>query len=62
MNGWTPERRERQAASIHNWKPWQRSTGPKSSEGKSRSSKNAFKGAERPALRDLARLLRRLRG
>src|ERR1700761_2169098 len=27
-NGWTPERRMRQAALIANWKPWSHSTGP----------------------------------
>lgn len=29
MNGWTPERRVRQAELIGNWKPWKRSTGPR---------------------------------
>lgn len=42
-NGWTPERRARQAALIHNWKPWARSTGPKTEEGKIASSMNANK-------------------
>jgi hypothetical protein len=28
-NGWTPERRMRQAALIANWKPWSHSTGPR---------------------------------
>jgi hypothetical protein len=43
-NGWTPERRKRQAQLIHNWKPWERSTGPTSHEGKCASSLNAYKG------------------
>ena len=43
-NGWTPERRARQAELISNWKPWERSTGPKTPEGKAKSSQNAYKG------------------
>ena len=33
-NGWTPERRARQAERIKQWRPWNRSTGPKTTEGK----------------------------
>ena len=40
-NGWTPERRARQAAQILTWRPWSRSTGPRTAEGKARSSRNA---------------------
>ena len=29
-NGWTKERRAKQAMAIHNWEPWDRTTGPKS--------------------------------
>ena len=57
-NGWTPERRARQSALIRNWKPWERSTGPKSAEGKVAVSQNAYKGGTRPMLRLLAGLLR----
>jgi hypothetical protein len=32
-NGWTSERRARQAALIQCWKPWERSTGPKTLGG-----------------------------
>ncbi|MDA8416482.1 MAG: hypothetical protein M0Z78_05340 [Betaproteobacteria bacterium] len=39
-NGWTPERRARQAELIRTWKPWTRSTGPQTPEGKIASSKN----------------------
>lgn len=42
-NGWTPERRARQAALIRTWKPWERSTGAKTATGKARSSRNADK-------------------
>jgi len=43
-NGWTPERRARQAELIRNWKPWECSTGPTSPAGKATASRNAFKG------------------
>ena len=57
-NGWTPERRARQAELIRNWKPWERSTGPRTPEGKARTSRNADKGDTRGMLRELLRALR----
>jgi hypothetical protein len=42
-NGWTDERRAKQAALIHRWKPWEKSTGAKTSEGKAKSARNAFR-------------------
>ena len=42
-NGWTLERRQRQAAMIRNWKPWERSTGARTLAGKAKSAKNAIK-------------------
>ncbi len=39
-NGWTPERRARQAALIRSWKPWERSTGPRTEDGKAIASSN----------------------
>ena len=60
-NGWTPERRARQAELIHRWKPWERSTGPKTDEGKARVAQNAYRGGVRPLLRELARALREQR-
>lgn len=59
-NGWTPERRARQAELIRQWRPWEHSTGPTSLEGKKRVSQNAWKGGVRPELRELAALLREL--
>ena len=59
-NGWTPERRARQAELIRQWRPWEKSTGPSSPEGKKRASQNAWKGGVRPELRELAALLREL--
>lgn len=57
-NGWTPERKQRQAQLIKTWKPWQQSTGPQTEEGKTAASRNAFKGGVRPALRSLTQVLR----
>lgn len=42
MRQWTQKERERQAALIQKWKPWQSSTGPKTINGKCKSSKNAL--------------------
>jgi hypothetical protein len=61
MNGWTPERRERQRGAIRQWKPWEGSTGPKTTEGKVKVARNAYSGATRPLLRELARALRQQR-
>ena len=54
----TPEHRALQAELIRRWKPWEKSTGPKSAEGKARSAMRGFKGAARETLRELARMLR----
>ncbi len=45
-NGWTEERRRRQAEIIRQNKPWEKSTGPKTQAGKSRSKYNALKHGE----------------
>ena len=58
VSGWTQERRTRQAQAIRRWKPWTRSTGPRSPEGKARTARNGYKGGVRPMLRELARALR----
>ena len=56
-NGWTAERRARQSAAIRRWSPWQRSTGPRTTEGKAIASRNAYQGAKRAKLRaDIAYL------
>ena len=47
MNGWTPERRARQAQLIHKWRPWQQSIGPRSASGKSMVARNAWQGGQR---------------
>ena len=57
VNGWTLERRAKQAESIRLWKPWKQSTGPKSVEGKERVSRNAWTGGHRAQLRQLVKLV-----
>lgn len=57
-NGWTPERKARQAAAIRAWKPWEHSTGPKTEAGKAKSALNGDKGAEWREVREELRMLR----
>ena len=57
-SGWTSERKAKQAAAIQRWKPWAHSTGPKSSEGRAKVSRNGWKGGVRPAVRAEMRELR----
>jgi hypothetical protein len=45
-NGWSPERKARQAALIRGWRPWEKSTGPTSHAGKSIAARNSFKHGE----------------
>ena len=40
---WSPEQRARQSVKIQQWRPWARSTGPKTEEGKVASAGNANK-------------------
>jgi hypothetical protein len=55
---WTPEQRERQRDAITRWKPWEQSTGPRTTEGKARVSQNGWKGGAREMMRDIGRALR----
>ncbi|MBW4048848.1 MAG: hypothetical protein HIU89_13250 [Proteobacteria bacterium] len=41
-NGWTPERRAKQAEAIRHWRPWEKSTGPRTDEGKARAAMNSL--------------------
>ena len=54
----TPQHRRLRAELIRKWKPWEKSTGPKTEQGKSRVSRNAFKGGWREQLGGLRRALR----
>ena len=49
MRHWTQQERERQAALIQGWKPWEQSTGPKTEAGKRAASTNARKHGMRSA-------------
>ncbi len=60
-NGWTSERRARQAELIRQWRPWEKSTGPRTHEGKTTVARNAFKGGTWRLLRELGRTLRKQR-
>ncbi|OYX66148.1 MAG: hypothetical protein B7Y88_04400 [Sphingomonadales bacterium 32-64-17] len=55
---WTPERRAKQAENIRRWKPWKKSTGPRTPEGKVRSSRNADRGVAAMEARILEARLR----
>jgi hypothetical protein len=39
----TPEHRQLRAELICKWKPWERSTGPKTPAGKARVARNSYK-------------------
>jgi hypothetical protein len=57
-NGWTSERRKRQSELIQRWQPWTKSTGPRTSVGKARAARNAYRGGAQAMLRELSRALR----
>ena len=54
----TPEHRALRAELIRKWKPWEKSTGPKSPEGKARSAMRGYKGGTRGVLREMSKALR----
>lgn len=54
---WTQEQRQAQSERIKSWRPWEKSTGPRSAEGKAVSARNAWKGGHRPTMRGVARAL-----
>ena len=55
----TPEHRAMRAELIRRWKPWEKSTGPKSLEGKKRAAMRGYKGGTRGLIRAMAGELRR---
>lgn len=57
MPNWSPERKARQATAIRNWRPWERSTGPRTPEGKAKASRNAWKGGFWLELRAIRRMV-----
>jgi hypothetical protein len=58
---WTPSERARQAELIRRRRPWERSTGPKTREGKAKTSCNAYKGSTWRLLRQLSCAMRQQR-
>lgn len=56
-NGWTSERRAKQAETIRRWRPWEQSTGPRTPEGKARSQRNGSQRGTQSLLREVSRLL-----
>lgn len=57
--GWSERRKKQQACNARKQKPWTRSTGPRTAEGKAAASQNAFKhGFESADIRELKRVLR----
>jgi len=55
---WTPEERAKHAAAMRKWKPWEKSTGPKTEAGKAASSQNALtRGLHTAELKRLRKLL-----
>ena len=54
----TPEHCRKRAELIRQWKPWEKSTGPKTDEGKATVANNAWKGGVRPMMRQLSNALR----
>ena len=62
MRHWTAEERAKQSALIQNWRPWDKSTGAKTKEGKAISAQNAFKGGWRQEFKELAAMLKEQKG
>lgn len=60
MRNWTLEQRQRQRELIQSWKPWTKSTGAKTPEGKRRSSKNSFKTGKSLETREMLKQLNKL--
>ena len=59
MRKWTEEEKAKQAAAIRRWKPWEKSTGPKTEDGKARSKMNGLQdGHYGPTMHELRRTLR----
>jgi hypothetical protein len=57
---WTLEQRLRQSEAIRRWRPWEASTGAKTTHGKAISSKNATKTGDSAYVRELIKQMNRL--
>lgn len=60
MRNWTAEERQRQRELIQRWKPWMKSTGAKTFEGKKRSSQNSLKTGNSLEIREMIKQLNKL--
>lgn len=60
-NGWTPERRARQAEMIRQWRPWEQSTGPVTEAGKAKSAANSRNIGIRAARREMQAVMALIR-
>ena len=60
MRNWTIEQRQRQRELIQRWKPWTKSTGAKTPDGKKKSAQNAFKTGKSLEVRELFKAINRL--
>ena len=60
MRNWLTEERQRQRELIQRWKPWTKSTGAKTPEGKTRSAQNAFKTGKSIEIREMIKQLNKL--
>ena len=60
MRNWSAEERQRQRELIQLWKPWTKSTGAKTPDGKKKSAQNAFKTGKSLEVRELIKYLNRL--
>ena len=58
--GWPPARRAAQSARLRTARIWERSTGPKTAAGQSRSAQNALRAGRHTASRRLFRRIFRL--
>lgn len=60
MRNWTAEQRQHQRELIQRWKPWEKSTGAKTREGKAKSSRNATKDGKSQETRDIIKFFNQL--
>jgi len=60
MRNWSAEERQRQRELIQLWKPWTKSTGAKTPEGKKRSAQNAYKTGKSLEIREMIKQLNRV--
>jgi hypothetical protein len=60
MRNWTIEQRQRQRELIQRWKPWIKSTGAKTPDGKKKSAQNAFKTGKSLEIREMIKQLNKL--